>query len=78
MDWLRKWIYKRTGIAADIKPVLSIPGWYVTEQAIGSVRVTNHTLLPNIVRQWKPQPLSPEQVDLISRQLDDLCRDVED
>jgi hypothetical protein len=78
MDWLRKWIYKRTGISSDIKPVLVIPGWYVKEQAIGSVRVANQKLLPSIVKQWKPQPLRPEQVDLISRQLDDLCRDVED
>src|SRR5206468_5464612 len=25
-----------------------------------------------------PQPLTPEQIDLISRQLDERCRDVED
>jgi hypothetical protein len=78
MDWLQRWIYKRTGISSDIKPVLVIPGWYVKEQAVGSVRVTNPKLLPSVIKQWKPQPLSARQVDLISRQLDDLCRDVED
>ena len=31
-----------------------------------------------IVRDWKPQRLTPEQIDLISRQLDERCRDVED
>jgi hypothetical protein len=36
------------------------------------------TVLMNPIRAWKPQPLTPEQIDLISRQLDERCRDVED
>ena len=52
-------------------------GEYVTERVIGAFRVTNHKLLPAMVRDWKPQPLTPEQIDPISRQLDER-RDVED
>jgi hypothetical protein len=77
-DWLREWVYKKTAIRTDPKPIIVIPGWYVTERAIGHVRVTNPKLLRNIVTQWNPQTLTPEQVDLICRQLDDRCRDVED
>ncbi|MGH7982214.1 MAG: nuclease-related domain-containing protein [Candidatus Udaeobacter sp.] len=77
-DWLREFILKRTGLAVHPKPILAFPGWWVTERVVGTFRVTNHKLLPAIIRDWKPQPLTPEQVDLISRQLDERCRDVED
>ena len=77
-DWLRKFIHNRTGLHIDPKPILALPGWWVTERVVGAFRVTNDKLLPAIVRDWKPQPLTPEQIDLISRQLDERCRDVED
>jgi hypothetical protein len=77
-DWLREWIQKKTAIRVNPKPILVIPGWYVKERAIGAVRVTNQKLLAGMVVQWKPDPLTDEQVDLICRQLDDVCRDVED
>jgi hypothetical protein len=77
-DWLRDWIYKRTAIRLEIKPIVVIPGWYVKERAIVAVRVANQKLLPSIIAQWKPEALTPEQIDLICRQLDERCRDVED
>lgn len=77
-DWLREWIFKRTAIRTEIKSIVVIPGWYVTERAIGNVRVANQKWLPSIIPQWRPQPLTPGQIDLICRQLDDRCRDVED
>lgn len=77
-DWLRKFIYDRTALRVDPKPILALPGWWVTERVVGAFRVTNDKLLPAIIRDWKPQPLTPEQIDLISRQLDERCRDVED
>lgn len=77
-DWLRGWIQKKTAIRVDPKPIVVIPGWYVKETAIAAVRVTNQKLLTAIIAQWKPQSLTPEQIDLIRRQLDDRCRDVED
>jgi hypothetical protein len=77
-DWLRKFIHSRTGLRVDPKSILALPGWWVTERVVGTFRVTNHKLLPAIIRDWKPQLLTPEQIDLISRQLDERCRDVED
>ncbi len=77
-DWLRDFIAKRTGLHVEPKPILAFPGWWVTERAPGALRVSSHKLLPAIIRDWKPHPLTPEQIDLISRQLDERCRDVED
>jgi hypothetical protein len=77
-DWLREFIKKRTGLRIDPKAILAFPGWLVKERVVGAFRVANHKIVPSIIAQWKPQPLSPEQIDLISRQLDERCRDVED
>ena len=77
-DWLRDFIAKRTGLHIEPKPILAFPGWWVTERTAGTFRVSSHKLLPAIIRDWKPQPLTPEQIDLISRQLDERSRDVED
>ena len=77
-DWLREFINKRTGLRVDPKPILAFPGWFVKENSVGSFRVANHKIVPSIVTQWRPQQLTVEQVDLISRQLDERCRDVED
>src|SRR5436309_2679808 len=77
-DWLREFIEKRTGLRIDPKAILAFPGWLVKERVVGAFRVANHKVVPSIIAQWKPQPLSPEQIDLISRQLDERCRDVED
>jgi hypothetical protein len=77
-DWLREFIEKRTGLRVDPKPIVAFPGWYVIERVISTFRVTSHKLVASIVRDWKPQPLTPQQIDLISRQLDERCRDVEE
>jgi hypothetical protein len=77
-DWLREFIEKRTALRVSPRPILAFPGWYVTERVVGTFRVVSHKVVPRIVREWKPQPLTPQQIDLISRQLDERCRDVED
>ena len=77
-DWLRDFIAKRTGLHIEPKPILAFPGWFVKESAVETFRVASHKVVSSIVREWKPQPLTPEQIDLISRQLDERCRDVED
>lgn len=76
-DWLRKWIKQGTGWDVTVTAVLTFPGWYIKPAP------NRHSVIPT---QWLPDripmlqgtPLSPEQIDLIARQLDVVCRDVED
>jgi hypothetical protein len=77
-DWLREFINKRTGLRVDPKPILALPGWFVKENSVGAFRIASHKIVASIVTQWRPQPLTAEQIDLISRQLDERCRDVGD
>ena len=77
-DWLQKFIYQRTGIETPVKPILAIPGWWVEAKANGEVIVINAKNVALAVIGNHPPVLSDHQIDLIARQLDERCRDVED
>lgn len=76
--WLNDWLNKMAGLNIVTQPVLALPGWYVVPQGTGPVIVVNHKQLAGAISQGRKQPLSAVQIDLIARQLDALCRDVED
>src|SRR2546430_2493548 len=63
-DWLRDFIAKRTGLHIEPKAILAFPGWWVTERAAGAFRVSSHKLLPAVIRDREPQPLTPETNEL--------------
>lgn len=75
--WLGTWLQQRTGLAVIPQPVLALPGWYVVPRGIGPVLVLNHKQLPTTIPRHSAGNLTPQQIDLIARQLDDICRDVE-
>lgn len=76
--WLSDWIRQITGINVGAKPVLALPGWYVKCIARGPVNVVNAKGLVSAIKGRGGIELTSEQIDLISRQLDARCRDVED
>lgn len=77
-QWLNEWIKRVTGIAVTTKPILALPGWYVHEKALGPIRVLNHKTLCSAITGRAAAVLSSDQIDLIARQLDQRCRDVEE
>jgi hypothetical protein len=77
-EWLTQWLQKMTGLGIETKPVLALPGWYVVPKGIGPVLVLNQKQLASSLSRTRAGSLTPEQVDLIARQLDAVCRDVED
>lgn len=76
--WLTQWIHKATGLSVTARPILALPGWYVVNRAYGPILVVNHKNLPSFIRGRGERMLSDDQIDLIARQLDQRCRDVED
>lgn len=76
--WLTEWLNRMTGLGLAAKPVLVLPGWYVVPKGLGPVTVVNHKQLVGAIRRDAAQILTMDQVDLIGRQLDAACRDVED
>ena len=77
-DWLKKFIKQRTNIDTPVKPILAIPGWWVEAKAYKPVTVVNSKNVAAAVTGNGSDILTEEQIDLIARQLDQLCRDVDD
>jgi hypothetical protein len=75
--WLREWLEKMTGKTFDVAAVLAFPGYCVIERKLGSVRVANPKVLPQVLTGRGKMVLREEEVDLIRRQLESKCRDVE-
>ena len=75
--WLRELIEKLTGKAFDVAAVLTFPGYYVIERRLGPVRVVNPKLLPQVLVARGNSVLSDADIDLIRRQLEEKCRNVE-
>lgn len=60
-----------------MKPVLALPGWFVEMKTRGDVVVVNSKSVAAAVEGKGPVVLNADQIDLIARQLDVICRDVE-
>ena len=76
-DWLRKFIQKKTAIDTPVKPIVAIPGWWVEANPRNAV-VVNAKNVVSAVEGRGDIVLTAQQIDLIARQLDERCRDVED
>jgi Nuclease-related domain len=75
--WLAAWLAQLLGQRPPVNPILTFPGWMIIRRGAGPVNVLNpKEILPALLPRGAPV-LSPEQIDLIARQLDARCRDVE-
>jgi len=77
-DWLRTFIRERTGIETPVKAILALPGWWVETRGTGAVTVVNSKAVAAVIAGRGQTALTAGQIDLITRAIDPLCRDVED
>ena len=76
-DWLRKWIKQGTGWDVTVSAILTFPGWYI-QPVPNRHAVIPTSWLPDRIPKLAGTSLTPEQIAVISGQLDLICRDVED
>jgi hypothetical protein len=75
--WLADWLAQLLGQRPPVSPILTFPGWMIIRRGAGPVNVLNpKEILAALLPRGAPA-LSGEQIDLIARQLDARCRDVE-
>ncbi len=75
--WLRDWLSLMTGERLEVRPILVFPCWYVVPpNAVHPVSVVHTSYLCGFVNMRR-DVLNPKQIDLLSRQLEARCRDVE-
>lgn len=68
-----KFLTSATGELTEVKPILTLPGWWVERKGRGPVNVLN----PKEVRNSfvaKAEPLSSERIKRIAHQLTERCR----
>ena len=76
-SWLKEWLKKMTGQDYDVSAVLTFPGYCVIERKLGPVRVVNPKVLPQVLTGRGKEILGKEAIDLVRRQLEEKCRNVE-
>lgn len=74
--WLSKWATSAVGGMVVATPVLALPGWFVERTGRSSVRVYSGRALGSLLKTPSPQPLSDEDVQRISHQVEQRCRTV--
>jgi len=71
---LSVWLTKGTGEATSVKPILTLPGWWVERTARSDVNVLN----PKQIRRSFPatvaNPLPPDRIQRIAHLLSERCR----
>ena len=75
--WLSDYLTKAVGQPVNAEPILALPGWFIKERiGRGPVYVINPCNPKKFFVQNR-QVLSPEMVQRVAHQLEQLCRDVE-
>ena len=76
-NWLTDHLTSAVGCPVAVEPMLALPGWFIKER-IGRGKV--FVLNPHKSRKFfvhNRETLTPEQVQQVAHQLEQLCRDVE-
>ena len=74
--WLEKELSKATGERVTVRPIVALPGWWVTLKANSDVKVLSGKRVAGFISS-EPAQLSDKLIQQISHQLDQRCRDVE-
>ena len=73
--WLSRWLASAVGEAAEVKPVLAIPGWYIKRARRGAVDVITGADAAHMLS--RTESLSKPMIERIAHQLDQRCRTIE-
>ena len=74
--WLANMLSKATGERVTVRPIVALPGWWVTLKANSEVKVLSGKQVPGFISTESAQ-LSDKAIQQISYQLEQRCRDVE-
>jgi hypothetical protein len=83
-EWLARHLANQTGRAVPVHALLVFPGWSILRKGRGPVHVLSPRELPDAIQNptstpvdLPGQPLTPADLELVLRELDARCRDVE-
>lgn len=84
-DWLAGFLERQLGRRVPVQSLLVFPGWMIIRKGRGPVNVLNPKELPAAIERpsspghtgFAVPALDPATIDLVARQLETRCRDVE-
>ena len=76
-EWLEDWLAQLLGRRTAVQPILTFPGWMIIKRGRGKIAVLNPKQIPAAIATRSQQMLEERELDLIVRQLEARCRDVE-
>lgn len=78
-EWLAQFLHQQLGRAVPVQPLLVFPGWMILRKGRGPVNVLNPRELPAAIEPGagRAPALDATAIDLVARQLEARCRDVE-
>jgi len=74
--WLERWLSSATGENTPVRPVLTLPGWFVTRTASGGIPVINPKQFLSIARPVNGNSLDERRIKSIVHQIDQRCRNI--
>jgi hypothetical protein len=75
--WLSTWLSSAIAQPVTAHPVLALPGWFIDRKKWGDVLLLNGKDYRSVMNRKTSTALPDALIQMISHQLDRLCRDVE-
>ena len=75
--WLERWLSSATGEKTAVRPVVALPGWYITRTASEGILVINPKQFPSIAKPINGNTLDGRRITSIVHQIDQRCRNIE-
>lgn len=75
--WLERWLSSATGEKTAVRPVVALPGWYITRTASEGILVINPKQFMSIAKPINGNTLDDRRIKSIVHQIDQRCRNIE-
>lgn len=75
-QWLARWLSSATGEQTQVRPVLALPGWFVTRTASDGIPVINPKQFMSIAKPVNGTLLDERRIKSIVHQIDQRCRNI--
>ncbi len=75
--WLERWLASATGEKTAVRPVLALPGWFITRTSSKGIPVINPKQFLSIAKPVNGNLLDDRRIKSIVHQIDQRCRNIE-
>ena len=75
--WLERWLSSATGEKTVVRPVVALPGWYITRTASEGILVINPKQFLSVAKPINGNTLDERRIKSIVHQIDQRCRNIE-